>query len=96
MCLAVQAENCTVGRESDSIQTRWITYERSSYKLFLDAGGIEFLRSNGPYSKSLVVIELKHINNVGKLKEFVDQATVYVRPFQVDLALVHDDKGDKV
>lgn len=42
------------------------------------------------------MIELKHINNVGKLKEFVDQATVYVRPFQVDLALVHDDKGDKV
>ena len=44
-----------------------------------DAGGIKLLHTSGPYSKSLIVIESKHIN---KLKEFVDQAKVYVRPLQ--------------
>ena len=63
-----------------------------------DAGGIELLRTSGPYSKSLMVIESKHINNVAKLKEFVDQAKVYVRPLQVDLPLSDEDdeEGDKV
>ena len=60
-----------------------------------DAGGIELLRTSGPYSNSLFVIESKHINNVAKLKEFVDQAKVYVRPLQVDLPLLdEDDEGD--
>ena len=51
-----------------------------------------------PTPKSLMVIESKHINNVAKLKEFVDQAKVYVRPLQVDLPLSDEDdeEGDKV
>ena len=42
------------------------------------------------------MIESKHINNVAKLKEFVDQAKVYVRPLQIDLPLSDEDYGDKV
>ena len=55
------------------------------------AGGIELLRTSGPYSNSLVAIKSKHISSVTKLKEFVDQAKVYVRPLQADLPLSDDD-----
>ena len=58
------------------------------------AGGIELLRSSGPYSKSLTVIESKHISSVARLKEFVDQAKVYVRPLQADLPM--SDEEDTV
>jgi hypothetical protein len=75
-----------------------ITYEIQAFPPLKDAGGIELLRTSGPYSKSLIVIESKHINNVAKLKEFVDQAKVYVRPLQVDLPLSDEDdeEGNKV
>ena len=46
------------------------------------------------------MIESKHINNVAKLKEFVDQAKVYVRPLQKRIIMISlvekiGEPGDK-
>ena len=63
-----------------------------------DAGGIELLRTSGPYSKSLTVIESKFAHSVAKLKEYVEQAKVYVRPLQANIPLsdVDEDTEQKV
>lgn len=52
-----------------------------------DAGGIELLRTSGTYSKSLTVIESKFAHSIAKLKEYLDQAKVYIRPLQTDIPL---------
>ena len=54
------------------------------------AGGMELLHTAGSYSKNLLVIETRYIISVLRLKEYVDQAKVYVRPLQVDLPLTYD------
>lgn len=35
-------------------------------------GGIEFLRSAGPYSRQLVVVDAKYLQSVAKLKSFIE------------------------
>ena len=65
------------------------------------AGGFELLRTDGPYSRTLVEIGTSHLAGVSKLKQFVDQARVYIRPLQTDLPLDEADSdtilvGDKM
>ena len=48
------------------------------------------MRTNGPYSRQLMPIESKFLLSVSRLKTFVDQARVYVRPLQTDLAVDFD------
>ena len=43
-------------------------------------GGIELLRTDGPYSKSLTKICPQQWTSVSKLKEHMQQARIYVRP----------------
>lgn len=47
-------------------------------------GGIEFLRTDGPYSQHLIVIDTKHLQSDVKLKSYIDQARIYVRPVQLN------------
>ena len=50
-----------------------------------NAGGFELMRTDGPRSRTLVQIDSKFLISVAKLKEFVDQARVYIRPLQADI-----------
>lgn len=48
-------------------------------------GGFELTRTDGPYSRNLAPIDPKFLTSVAKLKEFIDQARIYIRPLQADL-----------
>lgn len=54
-------------------------------------GGIEFLRLDGPYSRHLVLIDSKHLQTVAKLKSYIDQARVYIRPVQSSIDLIEGE-----
>ena len=56
-----------------------------AFPLLKKGGGFELMRTNGPYSRQLVAIESKFLMTVARLKNFVDQARVYIRPLQADL-----------
>ena len=58
-------------------------------------GGIELLRTDGPYSKSLTKISPQQLTSVSKLKEYMQQARIYVRPIQCSLDLeLPEDRED--
>ncbi len=61
-----------------------------AFPLLKNGGGFELMRTNGPYSRQLIAIESKFLLSVSRLKMFVDQARVYVRPLQTDLAVDFD------
>ena len=61
-----------------------------AFPLLEKAGGVELTRTEGPYSRTLVPIDSKFLVSVSKLKEFVDQARVYVRPLQADIIDLED------
>ena len=50
-------------------------------------GGFELTRTDGPYSRNLAPIDPKFLTSVAKLKEFIDQARIYIRPLQADVPL---------
>ena len=54
-------------------------------------GGFELTRTNGPYSRQLVPIDSKFLSSISRLKAFVDQARIHVRPLQADLVDVESD-----
>lgn len=56
-----------------------------AFPLLDKAGGFELMRTEGPYSRKLVEIDSKFLVSVAKLKEFIEQARVYVRPLQADI-----------
>ena len=56
-----------------------------AFPLLEKAGGFELSRTNGPYSKQLVPIDCTFLTSVSKLKQFVEQARVYIRPLQADI-----------
>ncbi len=63
------------------------------------AGGFELHRTDGPYSRELIPIEQKFLISIAKLKSFVEQARVYIRPIQADIVdifglLVPSDTGE--
>ena len=66
-----------------------------AYPALEKAGGFELLRTDGPYSKRLATIGSKFLISVSALKEFVDQARVFVRPIQLNLPLECDKEDDK-
>ena len=51
-----------------------------SFPLLEKAGGFELHQTGGPYSRKLETIDLKHLTSVARLKAFVEQARVYIRP----------------
>ena len=57
----------------------------SAFPPLIKGGGIKLLRTAGPYSKDLIVIEQKHLATVRRLKDFLEQAKLFVRPLQKDL-----------
>lgn len=59
----------------------------TEFPLLSNGGGFELLRTDGPYSRCLVPIDATHLTGVSKLKQFVDQARVYIRPIQADLTV---------
>ena len=65
-----------------------------AYPALEKAGGFELLRTDGPYSKRLATIDSKFLISVSALKEFVDQARVFVRPIQLNLPLECDKEDD--
>ena len=74
-----------------------------AFPLLEKGGGFELSRTSGPYSRKLMPIDPSFLTSVSKLKEFVDQARVYIRPLQADIADIFglpcdDDSqtGDKV
>ena len=56
-----------------------------SFPLLVKAGGFELHRTDGPYSRALIPIEQKFFTSVAKLKSYVVQARVYIRPVQADI-----------
>ena len=68
----------------------------AQFPTLIKAGGFELLRTNGPYSRSLVEIATQHLSGVSKLKQFVDQARIYIRPVQSDLPVDECSANDQV
>ena len=56
-----------------------------AFPLLKKAGGFELTRTEGPHSRALVPIDFKFLISVAKLKEFIDQARIYIRPLQADI-----------
>ena len=56
-----------------------------AFPLLKKAGGFELTRTEDPHSKALVPIDSKFLISVAKLKEFIDQARIYIRPLQADI-----------
>ena len=59
-----------------------------------EAGGLELMRTGGPYSRNLIVIDSKFFTSVAKLKEYVDQAKVYVLPLQIDIPVSDEEDAE--
>ena len=60
-------------------------------------GGFELMRTAGPYSRQLMSIDAKFTASVAVLKQFIDQARIYIWPIQADLPLQEDaDKEENV
>ena len=60
-------------------------------------GGFELMRTAGPYSRQLMPIDAKFTKSVAVLKQFIDQARIYIWPIQADLPLQEDaDKEENV
>ena len=66
-----------------------------AYSALNNTGGFELLRTDGPYSRRLVTINTTFLAAVSKLKQFVDQARIYVRPLQANLVSDEVDSGSK-
>ena len=67
-----------------------------AFPLLDKAGGFELMRTEGPYSRKLVEIDSKFLVSVAKLKEFIEQARVYVRPLQADIIDLDDTHDAEV
>lgn len=52
------------------------------------------MRTAGPYSKHLMPIDAKFTSSVASLKQFIDQARIYIRPIQADLPLEEEDNDN--
>ena len=61
-----------------------------------NGGGIELLRTDGPYSKSLTKIGAQFMTSVSKLKNYMQQARIYVRPIQWSLDLELPENQDNI
>lgn len=68
-----------------------------AYPALEKGGGFELMRTAGPYSRQLTPIDAKFTMSVAVLKQFIDQARIYIRPIQADLPLQEDaDKEENV
>ena len=69
-----------------------------AYPALEKGGGFELMRTAGPYSRQLVPIDAKFTTLVAVLKQFIDQARIYIRLIQADLPLQEEDadKGENV
>ena len=65
-----------------------------AFPLLEKAGGFELTRTKGPYSKALVQIDSKFLISVSKLKEFIEQARIYIHPLQADILNLNEDVED--
>ena len=50
------------------------------------AGGFELVHTDGPYSRRLSPINSQFLTSVSALKQFIDQARIFIRPIQADLS----------
>jgi len=65
-----------------------------AYPTLEKGGGFELMRTAGPYSKHLTPIDAKFTSSVASLKQFIDQARIYIRPIQADLPLEEEDNDN--
>ena len=65
-----------------------------AFSLLEKAGGFELTRTEGPYSRALVPIDSKFLISVTKLKEFFEQARIYICPLQADIVNLDDGSNN--
>ena len=65
-----------------------------AFPLLEKADGFKLTRTEGPYPRALVPIDSKFLISVAKLKEFVEQARIYIRPLQADIVNLDDGLND--
>ena len=62
-----------------------------AYPALEKGGGFELMRTAAPYSRHLMPISAQFTTSVSNLKQFIDQARIYIRPIQADLPLQEED-----